>query len=105
MTTFRKLSKYAREFSTKLQKTSNMRNLGTAKYVASKRRICRLKVSARDVENRHDSKYDALEGKLEISYSKETRVRQISYQSAKTKLPLQSNISLKSLVDIHWHLH
>jgi len=50
------------------KKTSNMRNLGTAKYVASKRR---MEVSARDVENRQNSKYDALAGKLEISYSKE----------------------------------
>ena len=50
------------------KKASNMRNLGTAKYVASKRG---MEVSARDVENRQNSKYDALEGKLEISYSKE----------------------------------
>ena len=72
MTTLRKLRKYAREFSTKLQKklqiwgNSERQNmlLQNGEYVV-------WKFPARDVENRQNSKYDALEGKLEICYSKE----------------------------------
>ena len=55
---------YFRDVTWNMTTFRKLRNLGTAKYVASKRR---MEVSARDVENRQNSKYDVLEGKLEMS--------------------------------------